>query len=109
MEEVAISHILTAEGEKIKFAVEQMKHGGGDINLLLKVNDSAKELIGTILDLQIILKNKLKIATDSIKEHPCPPPKPPCPPPKPPCPPPKPPCPPPKPPCPKVLILYKRV
>ena len=111
MEEVAISHILTAESEKIKFTLEKMKHGSCDIDLLLKVNESAKDLIETIVDLQIILKNKLKIATNYVQVPPCPPPpKPPCPPPKPPCPPPpKPPCPPPKPPCPQVLILYKRV
>ncbi|MCL2874537.1 MAG: hypothetical protein FWE29_06385 [Defluviitaleaceae bacterium] len=88
MEEAALSLILKAESEKIKYVTEYTKNNKhADMKMLLKVNDSAAALIERINDMQLILKNKLRIACSCI---PCPHPKPdpPHPTPKPkPCPP----------------------
>jgi len=94
MEEVALSHVLTAESEKIKYVIENAKAKDYDptsINDLLAVNKSAGDLIKTVKELQLILKDKFAIASNNL------PPCPPCPPwpPQPPIPP-KPPCPYPK-------------
>ena len=76
MEEIALSHILEAESEKIKFATEQIKcNKDADIKTLLKINESAASLIGLINDMQLILKNKLRLATNYLPEAPCPQPK----------------------------------
>ena len=118
MEETALSHILSAESEKIKYLTKHINHGScDDIKMLLAVNESVSSLIERVNDMQLILKNKLRLAVSCLPEPPKPvPPIPPCPPPKPcppcpPCPPPKPhppcpPCPPPKPhnPCPPGVI-----
>ena len=94
MEEVALSHVLTAESEKIKYVVDCAKSKGCDcasIKDILAVNNSAANMIKTITELQMILKDKLAIASKHLPVKPYPP-KPPCPPhpphpPKPPCPP----------------------
>jgi len=82
MEELALSHIINAESEKIKYAAKRVKDGDDcdGMQNLLKINESAACLIERVTDLQIILKNKLRLAIG------CLPPCPPCPPPKPPCP-----------------------
>jgi hypothetical protein len=60
--------------------------------MLLKVNESAASLIDRVNDMQLILKNKLRLALSCIPKPPKPP-EPPCPPePEPPCPKPCRPC-----------------
>jgi len=88
MQEKALSHLIDAESKKIKFAIEHLETEDDckAIQKLLEVNESAASLIDRVTDLEIVLKNKLRLVTN------CVPPKPPCPPPKPPCPPPRPPC-----------------
>jgi hypothetical protein len=93
MEEVALSHILNAEGEKIQYALGTLPGSAGlDIDDVLAANQSAKEVISKVIDMQIVLKDKMKNAIDSLPEEPKPlppgcAPKPPCPyPPMPPCP-----------------------
>ncbi|MDR2525786.1 MAG: hypothetical protein LBC83_06380 [Oscillospiraceae bacterium] len=108
MEEVALSHILNAEGEKIQFALACAEQSCDEEAFcrVLEVNDSASEVIGRITDMQLILKEKMRQAIASLPDEPRPippacggtgayPPYPPCPPypPKPPKPP-RPPVPP---------------
>jgi len=95
MEEAALSRVLNAESEKIKYVIDCAKTKGCDnacLKDILAVNDSAADMIKTIVELQKILKDKLAIASKHLPVKPIPP-KPPCPPvpPRPPCPP-YPPC-----------------
>ena len=67
MEETALSHILNAEGEKIQCAVKLMEqkkccNGCIDMSEILRVNESVASLLEQITDLQIILKNKFRLA-----------------------------------------------
>ena len=87
MEELALSHILNAEGEKLQYIMKHLNDPDNDClgaEKLLEANDSVASLIDRIYDLQIILKNKLQIAERILpkQKKPCPPEKP-CRPPKP--------------------------
>jgi hypothetical protein len=93
LEEAALSHILNAEGEKIQYVLAN----SADMHKIIETNESVNSLIDRIVDLQIILKNKMRLAKEfSLLEFddgpPCPPPSNPCRP----CPPVHKPCPPPK-------------
>lgn len=71
MEETALSHVINAESEKIKFVVECAKRKGcdvADINELLAVNKSASDVLKTIVELQTILKEKFAIAVKHMPE-----------------------------------------
>ncbi len=121
LEEVAFSHIINAEGEKIQYALGQTSCGRcpADIDDVLAVNKSVAGLLEMVMQNQLILKNKMEKVLEHLPRPPRPPeppwpprppkppwpPKPPCPPeppwpPRPPKPPwpPEPPCPPPRPP-----------
>ena len=88
MEETALSHIINAEGEKIQSAIQHMDcKCRADLNMLLKFNESAANMIDTVSDLQIILKNKLRLVLKHIEQEHQPPPCPPKPCPPKPCPP----------------------
>ena len=81
MEEMALSHVLNAESEKIKFVLGCAKAKGCDnFNLgeLLAVNKSAEDVINSITKLQIILKEKLDTASKFVPPIPDPPIPPPC-------------------------------
>ena len=87
MEETALSHILNAEGEKIQYAIKHIDscNSCAGIQKLLKVNESAAFLVEQINDMQMLLKNKMRLAAGFLPpnpEKPRPPEKP-CPPPKP--------------------------
>jgi hypothetical protein len=60
MEEAALSHILNVEGEKIQYALTNC----ADIQEVIEVNESVTSLLEQIIDLQIILKHKMKLAKD---------------------------------------------
>jgi len=98
MEEVALSHIINAEGEKIQYILKAAKENKADVCDVLEVNESVSSMLEQVNDIQITLKNKLRWALKYLPKpeetpRPLPPrPKPPCPKPKPPCPEPKPPC-----------------
>lgn len=100
LEELALSHIINAEGEKIQYVLSQTNRGGcpADLRDILAVNQSVSGLLEIVLQNQMLLKNKM----ERVLEHLPRPPAPPCPP-VPPWPPypPVPPCPP-EPPCPPV-------
>lgn len=86
MEEVALSHIINAEGEKIQYILKAAKHNKADVRDVLKVNESATALLEQVNDMQITLKNKLRLALQHLPEkkevpkpkHIHPHPKPPC-------------------------------
>ncbi len=110
MEELALSHILNAEGEKLQYILGTLpgtKPCAGPQEVL-EVNRSIKTLLEAVTQNQILLKSKLERVLEACpppdRPCPCPPPggtdvcPPPCPPspcPPPPCPPSPCPCPPP--------------
>ncbi len=86
MEEIALSHILEAESEKIRYVLECLEHHdrNSHIEKILEVNKSVSELVDAISDTQLILKKKMEKALDALPKmcpQPCPP-HPPCPPPE---------------------------
>lgn len=85
MEELALSHIINAEGEKLQYILGTLpgtKPCAGPQEVLA-VNKSVASLLDVVTQNQMLLKSKL----DKVLEL-CPPPPPPCP--SPPCPPPYP-------------------
>ncbi len=87
MEEVAFSHIINAEGEKIQYILSKTSVDGcpADLKDVVTVNKSVTDLLEVVLQNQMILKNKMDRVLEYLPKHPCPP-EPPYPP-KPPCPP----------------------
>lgn len=75
MEEMALSHVIEAESEKIKYTVDYLKKQDccADIDRILEINESATKLIETIMDIQMILKKKMNHALEALPK-PCPPP-----------------------------------
>ena len=85
MEETALSHIITAESEKIQFVINEARSNPGCSTCnVLKANKSAADMLDKVNDMQILLKSKLRIAASFVPDitPPCPP-DPPVPPPKP--------------------------
>ena len=62
MEEAALSHILNAEGEKIQYALASC----ADLDQVMKINRSVTDLVESILDLQIVLKSKMRLALNHL-------------------------------------------
>lgn len=92
MEEVALSRLIDAENEKIRYALKCAKEQGCNctsMQNILAINKSAHSMIALVSDVQILLKQKMTQALNHLPDAPVPP----CPPKPPPCPP-KPPIPP---------------
>ena len=90
MEELALSHILNAEGEKLQYILGTLPGAKpcASPRDVLAVNKSVTALLEAVTQNQMLLKSKLEKALEA-----CPPPVPPCPPLCPqPCPPPCGPC-----------------
>lgn len=89
LEEVALSHIMNAEGEKIQHIISQTNgHDGCTAQDILAVNKSVTSLLEIVLQNQMILKNKMEKVLEYLPKPPCPPEPPPSPcPPIRPCPP----------------------
>jgi len=66
MEEAGMSHILNAEGEKIKYVLGELDGAKPEelatIDQLLKVNQSVQNLLETVTQQQILLKQKMERA-----------------------------------------------
>lgn len=78
LEELGLSHIINAEGEKIQFVLGTLKDSDnkGDhmasIEDVLKVNESVRDTLDTISDLQLILKSKMRSALEEPEQRPHP-------------------------------------
>ncbi len=60
-EENALSRMIEAETDKLRFAADYIKGGGAGLDKLIEINKSATALMEQIKDMQIILKDKLSI------------------------------------------------
>lgn len=86
MEELALSHIVNAEGEKLQYVLGTLpgsRKSCASTQELLAVNQSAAALLDTVMQSQMLLKGKLEKALEASGRKP-PMPEPPCPP-VPPC------------------------
>lgn len=91
MEELALSHIVNAEGEKLQYILGTLpgsRKPCASTQEILAVNQSAAALLDTVMQSQMLLKGKLEKAPEAGGRKPAP--EPPCPPShpcEPPCPP----------------------
>jgi len=70
MEELGLSHIINAEGEKIQYVLEKLnKESDGKYSLedILAVNKSVKGVLDSIAQNQIILKGKMECAVNALE------------------------------------------
>lgn len=71
MEELALSHIINAEGEKLQYVLGTLETTCGrefDIEEILAVNKSITCLLDSVSQNQMILKNKMDKAIDALAE-----------------------------------------
>lgn len=84
MEELALSHIVNAEGEKLQYVLGTLPGGQrtcAGTQEILAVNKSVKELLDTVMQNQMLLKGKLEKALEAggcVPAPPEPPDGPPC-------------------------------
>lgn len=81
MEELALSHIVNAEGEKIQYILGTLpgsRRPCASTQEILAVNQSAAALLDTVMQSQMLLKGKLEKALEAGGRKPAP--EPPCPP-----------------------------
>lgn len=67
LEEVGLSHIINAEGEKIQYVVNELQQKTGccaSVEDILSVNKSVESLINALMQMQIFLKNKMDNVLD---------------------------------------------
>lgn len=80
MEELALSHIINAEGEKIQYILGTLPGGRrpcASPQEILAVNKSVTDLLDTVTQNQMLLKGKLEKALEAVGRAPAP--EPPCP------------------------------
>ena len=63
LQENALSHILCAESQKMKAAMEL---DGLDLCKLLEVNDSATNMVHAVANLELVLKDKLEFVSNNL-------------------------------------------
>lgn len=83
MEELALSHIVNAEGEKLQYILGTLPGSRGpcaSTQEILAVNKSAAALLDTVMQSQMLLKGKLEKALEASGRKPAPEPPRPCPP-----------------------------
>lgn len=78
LEEVALSHIINAEGEKIQFVLSQntCDKQSFDLEDVLAVNKSVSSLLEMVMQSQLILKNKMEKVLEFLPSPPKPNPRP---------------------------------
>jgi hypothetical protein len=89
MEELALSHIMNAEGEKLQAVLKHLELPGNQcggkypVDELLKVNKSIADLLDSVSQNQMLLKSKMERALEALSDPSCckqsKPDKPPCP------------------------------
>lgn len=63
MEELGLSHIINAEGEKLQYAIKHLKCKKQDkesMDKLLEVNDSIRCTLDSVMNNQVLLKSKME-------------------------------------------------
>lgn len=77
LEEIGLSHIINAEGEKIQSVVGAMECGRASVADLLAVDKSVSELLSNVLKKEILLELKMTEALAALPHcehgHPTPP------------------------------------
>lgn len=71
MEELGLSHIINAEGEKLQYVLGTLNGGGcrhASIEEVLAVNKSIKGLLDSVMQNQILLKSKMDSAVSALEE-----------------------------------------
>lgn len=71
MEELALSHILNAEGEKLQYVLGTLdgcQNKKANNEEILAVNKSIKSMLDSISQNQMILKSKMECAVEALKE-----------------------------------------
>ena len=63
LQETALSHILCAESQKMKMAMDL---DGLDLCKLLEVNDSATNMVHAVANLELVLKDKLEFISNNL-------------------------------------------
>lgn len=70
MEELGLSHIINAEGEKIQFVLGTLEGSQPEdpatINDILRVNESVRKILETILFKNMVLKVKLSETLEAL-------------------------------------------
>ena len=66
-EELGLSHILQAEGEKIQAVIRNHCRRGGNVNDILRVNNAVNDILKTIATKEIILNYKLENVIELMK------------------------------------------
>jgi len=70
MEELALSHIINAEGEKLQYVLGTLNESLGEkpsVEEILAVNKSVKSLLDSVMHNQVILKSKMECAVDALE------------------------------------------
>lgn len=67
MEELGLSHIINAEGEKIQYVLKQAA-GTECIEDILAVNKSVESLMNILMQNQVFLKNKMESVLNVMEE-----------------------------------------
>jgi len=74
MEELALSHVLNAEGEKLQYILGTLEGSTppepATIDQVLKANDSVRRLLEAVTYQQMFLKAKMADALEAVKEQP---------------------------------------
>ena len=63
LQESALSHILCAESQKMKTALEMDEI---DLCKLLEINDSATNMVHAVANLELLLKDKLEFISNNL-------------------------------------------
>ena len=75
MEELALSHIMNAEGEKLQSVIKHLESSCGGweygVDKLLAVNKSVSDMLDRVSQNQMLLKSKMEKALDALV-HVCP-------------------------------------
>ena len=84
VEEIALASILESESKKLCHVIKNTRPDcAEDMHTLLQINKSVENVLADAVDMQMLLKNKLRLVLEYLPK----PPAPPCPHPKPPTPP----------------------
>lgn len=77
MEELSLSHILNAEGEKIQYVLGTLENGSTPpepptVEQIMQVNNSVQKLLETTMYKTMFLKSKMSDALEAVQNHPTP-------------------------------------